>query len=193
MRAKDWPKRAIAVLLAILAVSSAPALAQEAEGWAISPGEARVDGLLIGEITNIPVTVINNGDSTLTFTMSAEIPQTGEIRPGYEEIPDTNWITFDLPLVELDAHSRQEVVVTVAIPSNGDWGGRNYECWLRATSEAMGMLQVELDCRLLLTTSASYSRGIDWTLAGVIAGVVVVTGAMVYSNRRTLKKWSGRW
>ena len=180
-------------MLAILAISSAPAMAQEAEGWAISPGEARVDGLRIGVSTNFPVTVINNGDSALTFTMSAESPHTGELRPGYETIPDTNWITFDLPLVELDAYSRQEVVVTVTIPSNGDWGGRNYECWLRATSEAMGMLQVELDCRLLISTSTAYAGGIDWILIGVIAGAVVVAAAMAYSNRRTLKNWTGRW
>ena len=193
MSGKGWPKRVIAVLLAILTISSTPALAQEAEGWAISPGEARVDGLLLGESTDFPITVINNEDSPLTFTMSAEIPEAGKLRPGHEPIPNTNWITFDLPLVELDAHSHQEVIVTVAVPSNGDWGGRNFECWLRATSEAMGMLQVELDCRLLLSTSAAYARGIDWILVGAIAGVVVVTGAMAYSNRKTLKRWTGRW
>ena len=193
MGGKGWPKRAITVLLAILAVSSTPALAQEVEGWAISPGEARVDGLLIGESTSITITIINNEDSPLTFTMSAEIPQAGKLRPGHEPIPDTNWITFGLPLVELDAHSRQEVIVTVAVPSNGDWGGRNYECWLRATSEAMGILQVELDCRLLLSTSAAYAGGTDWILVGAIAGVVVVAGAVAYSNRRTFKRWAGRW
>lgn len=191
MNGNGWLKRVIPVLLAILTLYATPALAQEAEGWAISPGEARVDGLLLGESANFSVTVINNEDSPLTFTMSAEIPEADKLRPGHEPIPDTNWITFDVPLVELDAYSRQEVIVTVAIPSNGDWGGRNYECWLRATSEAMGILQVELDCRLLLSTSAAYARGIDWTLVGVIAGVVVVAVAMIYSNRRTIKKWAG--
>ena len=193
MSGKGWPKWAIAVLLAILTISSIPVLAQEAEGWAISPGEARVDGILLGESANIPITLINNESSPLTFTMSAEIPPADELRPGYEVIPDTNWITFNLPLVELEANSRQDVIVTVAIPPSGDWRGRNYECWLRATSEAMGMLRVELDCRLLLSTSAGYARGIDGMLAGIIAGVVVVIGAMAYSNRRTLKKWAGRW
>jgi len=190
---KGWLKWAIGVLLAILTISSAPALAQEAEGWAISPGEARIDGILLGESVNLSITVANNKDSPLAFTMSAEIPPESELRPGYEQIPDTNWITFDSPLVELDALSRQEVIVTVTIPASGDWGGRSYECWLRATSEAMGMLQVELDCRLLLSTSAAYARGIDWILVGVIAGVVVVAGAMAYSNRRAIKRWAGRW
>ena len=58
MSRKGWPKQAIAVLLAILTISSTPALAQEAEGWAISPGEARIDGLLLGESTGFTVTVI---------------------------------------------------------------------------------------------------------------------------------------
>jgi len=35
--------------------------------------------------------------------------------------------------------------------------------------------------------------GIDGTIVGIIAGVVVVIGAMAYSNRRTIRKWAGRW
>jgi len=183
----------LAIALAILIIASAPALAQEAEGWAISPGEFSVNGIRLGESTSLTITVINNEGSPLTFTMSAEIPQAGNLRPGHEPIPDTGWITFDSSLVELDAHSRQDITVTIAIPSNGDWGGRNFECWLRATSEAIGILQIELDCHLLVSTSTAYSRGIDWILVGVIAGIVVVAGAVAYSNRKTIKKWAGRW
>ena len=193
MSGKGWLKRAIAVLLAILAVSSTPTLAQEAEGWAISPGEVPMNGIRLGESRSNTITVYNNKDFPVTFSMSAEIPQAGNLRPEYESIPDTDWITFDSSLVELDAHSRQEVIVTVTIPSNGDWGGQNYECWLRATFEVIGIFQVELDCRLLISTSTAYAGGIDWILMGVIAGAVVVTAAVAYSNRRALKKWAGRW
>ena len=151
-----------------------------------------MNGIRLGESRNDTITVYNNKDFPVTFSMSAEIPQAGNLRSEYESIPDTGWITFDSSLVELDAHSRQEVIVTVTIPSNGDWGGKNYECWLRATFEVIGIFQIELDCRLLLSTSTAYAGGIDWILMGVIAGAVVVAGAVAYSNRRALKKWAGR-
>lgn len=193
MSGKGWPKRVIAFLLAILTISSTPALAQEAEGWAISPGEARVDGLLLGESRSGTITVSNNKDFPVTVSMSAETPHSENLTPGYEPIPDTGWISLAPQRIELDSNSDQKVDITVTIPSAGDWGGKNYECWLRATFEVIGIFQIELDCRLLLSTSAAYARGIDWILVGAIAGVVVVAGAVAYSNRRTLKRWAGRW
>jgi hypothetical protein len=190
---KGWPKRAIAVLLAILVVSSTPALAQEAKGLAISSGEILINGIRLGESRSETITVSNNKEFPVTVSMSAEIPYPENLTPGYEPIPDTGWISLAPQHIELDPDSDQEVDITVTIPSASNWGGNNYECWLRATFKVLGIFQVELDCRLLLSTSTVYTRGIDWVLTGVIAGVVVVAGAIAYSNRRTLKKWAARW
>jgi hypothetical protein len=190
---KGWLKWAIVVLPATLAISSAPVLAQEAEGWAISPGETPQGSVRLGESVRYVVTVSNNKDFPATFSMSANTPQPDNITPSYEPIPDTTWITFSPQQGELAPYSNQEVVVTIAVPSAEDWGGKNYECWLGATFKAMGMLQVELYCRLFLSTSTAFARGIDWILLGVIAAAVVVAGAMAYSNRRTIKRWAGRW
>jgi hypothetical protein len=190
---KNWPKRTIVVLLAILAVYSVPALAQEEEGWAISSSEPPLSSVRLGETVRYTITVSNNKDFPSTFSMSADIPQPDNLTTSYEPIPDTTWITFSPQQGELAPYSDKEVIVTIAIPSAENWGGKNYECWLGATFKAMGMLQVELYCRLLLSTSTVYARGIDWILVGAIAGIVVVAGAAAYSNRRTLRKWTGRW
>jgi hypothetical protein len=190
---KGWPSWAITALLIILVVFSAPAAAQEAEGLAISSGEMIINGIRLGESRNSTITVSNNKTFPVTVTMSAETPYAENLTPGYEPIPDTGWISLAPQDIELDPDSDQTVDITVNIPSSGAWGGKNYECWLRATFGVLGIFQVELDCRLLLSISTAYAGEIDWTLIGAIAGVVVVAGAVAYSNRRTLKKWAGRW
>ncbi len=174
-------------------VSSAHAAAQDAEGLAISAGEITMNGIRLGESSNSTITVSNNKTFPVTVTMSAETPYTENLTPGYEPIPDTDWISLTPQDIELDPDFDQTVDITVTIPSSATWGGKNYECWIRATFEVLGIFQIELDCRLLVSTSTVQTGGINWTLAGVIAGVVVVAGAMAYSNRRTLKKWAGRW
>lgn len=181
------------VLLAVVAVSSSPTLAQGTENWSISPGKVTVTSIRIGESINETITVINNKDFPAVVSMSAEIPHLDNLTPGYEPIPDTDWVRLTPQHFELGEYSEQEIDLTVTIPSDGDWGGKHYECWLRATFDTMGILQVKLDSRLLLSTSVAYTRGTNWVLVGAIAGGVVVAGAMVFSNRRELKRWLGRW
>ncbi len=193
MSGKGWPRWAIAALLIILVVFSTPAAAQETEGLAISAGEIKMNGVRLGESRNSTITVSNNKTFPVTVTMSAEIPYAENLTPGYEPIPDTGWISLTPQDIELNPDSDQTVEITITIPSSGAWGGKNYECWIRATFEVLGIIQIELDCRLLVSISTAYARGINWTLIGIIVGVVVIAGAMAYSNRRTLKKWAGRW
>jgi len=193
VRGKGWLKWVILALLVILVVFSAHAAAQEAEGLAISSGEITMNGIRLGESRNSTITVSNNKTFPVTVTMSAETPYAENLTPGYEPIPNTGWISLTPQYIELDPDSDQTVDITVTIPSSGAWGGKSYECWLRATFEVLGILQIELDCRLLVSTGTAYAGGINWTLIGVIVGVVVVAGAIVYSNRKTIKKWAGRW
>ena len=194
MTVKNWPGCVVTMaLLAILAIPSSSSLAQEQEGWAISPSEVRVDGISLGESTEFSITIVNNKDFTVCFSMSSSTPTLDRLIPGYQPIPDTAWIRFNPQLIELAAYSRQKVTVTVDIPFEGEWGGKTYECWLSATSETMGILQVKLDCRLLLSTSTAYPPGVNWVLIGSIVSVVIIAGGVIYSYRRGLKRWLSRW
>ena len=187
MRGKDWLSLIVGIaLVATLTMSPSLVLAQGETGWAISPGEVRVDGILLGESTTFPITIVNNKDFPLSFSMSVNLPDPSRLRPGYELIPDTSWISFSPRHIELAPDSREKITVTVTIPSEGDWGGKNYECWFDATSERIGMLQVVLSCRLLLSTSAAYAPGINWPLVGGIIGGIAIVGGLIYGNRRRL-------
>lgn len=193
MTGKGWLGWVTVTLLAVAAISSSPTLAQDTEGWAISPDKVTVRNIRLGESISGTITVINNKDFPATVYMTAEIPYEDNLTPGYESIPDTDWANLTPQHFELGAHSEREVDLTVTIPSTGDWGGKHYECWLRATFETMGILQVKLDSRLLLSTGVAYAGGMNWVLIGAIAGGVAVAGAIVFSNRRELKRWLGRW
>jgi len=181
----------MALLTSLIAPSYA-VMAQVGRGWSLSPGEVRVDGIRLGETASFEITIANNKDFPLGFSISTTIPGPDDLRPGYEPFPDASWIRVAPQQIELPQFSQKKVTVTVTIPSEGDWGGRNYECWLGATSEAMGILQIELACRLLLSTSAAYARGLDWPLIGSITGIAIIAIGLIYGNRRKLKRWLSR-
>ena len=193
MTEKGWAEWIISIaLLVSLTTPSYVVMAQAGQGWSLSPGEVRVDGIRLGENASFEVTIANNKDFPLGFSISTNIPRPDDLRPGYEPFPDTSWISFTPQQIELPPFSQKKVTVTVAVPSEGDWGGRSYECWLGAKSEAMGVMQIELDCRLLLSTSAAYARGIDWPLIGSITGITVIAIGLIYGNRRNLKRCLNR-
>ena len=194
MSGKGWAQWIISIaLLVYLTTPSYAVMAQTGQGWSLSPGEVRVDGIRLGETASFEITIANNKDFPLGFSISTNIPRPDDLRPGYEPFPDVSWIRVAPQQIELPQFSQKKVTVTVTIPSEGDWGGRNYECWLGATSEAMGIFQIELACRLLLSTSAAYARGADWPLIGGITGIAVIAIGLIYGSRRKLKRWFGRW
>lgn len=158
-------------------------------GWAISPGEVRIDGVRLGESTSFPITLVNNKESPQSFSLSCSLPHPNMIRPGYLPIPDTSWVSFTPSGVSLAPHSQQEVTVTITVPNDEEWGGQNYECWLDATSSAMGMLQLALSSRLLLSTSTVSTPGTNWYRLGGITSAVLVVAGIIYGNRRKLRDW----
>jgi len=189
MSGKGWSRCIISIALLLSLISpSYIVMAHAGQGWSLSPGEIRVDGIRLGETASFVVTIANNNDLPIGFSISATIPRPDNLRPGYEPLPDASWISFTPQQIELPPFSQKKITVTVAVPSEGDWGGRSYECWLGAKSEAMGVIQIELDCRLLLSTSAAYARGVYWPLIGGITGITVIAIGLIYGNRRKLKK-----
>jgi len=178
---------AVPLLAALVSISS-PALAQD-EGWSVSPGEVTVTGIRLGESASFPITLLNNNDYPLSISLAAELPLPHMIRPGYIPIPDTGWIGFDPVELDLAPHSRQEVTVRVAIPSQEGIGGKNYECWLSATSTGSGMVQIALSSRLLLSTSTTYVQGTNWYLIASIIAITITVGGVIYGNRREILRW----
>lgn len=174
-------------VLAALCSPAGGAVAAE-DGWSLSPSEIRVDGIHLGEATSFEVTLTNNEDVPVTFSMNAATPDRLRMRPGYTPLPDAGWISFPNGHFRLAPRSTRSVSVVLAVPPEGDWGGRSYEAWLTASSQGLGVIQVELIARLLISTSAAHAPGRTWLLGGAVLGCVMLAGGLLYAGRRRIRK-----
>jgi hypothetical protein len=191
------PRTIKALLLATTAALLLAAPGQGAEdqtppGWSLSPSEITVNGVRLGETARLSITLTNNRDSGVSFSLAATAPPPESLRPGYEAIPDPGWVTLSPPQVRLDAGQQREVTAMLAVPAEGDWGGRSFECWLVAASQDLGIIQLELNSRLLVSTSPAYTTDTTRLVVGILIGTTVLAAGAAYGSRREIRRWLRR-
>ena len=170
----------IAVLPAIFLSSFALA-----QGFSVSPAEVRIDNLSPGEEAGFNLTIHNKDEAAHVFTLAAFHPGEEERRVGRAEFPDASWISFSHREIEVAAGSEARVEVTVSIPSDTGWSGKDWEIWLGATLESSDLLTVELYVRLLVSTGGA-RRPNTGLIAGIAAAIMLLgCGAFYYFRRRT--------
>jgi hypothetical protein len=173
----------IAVLPAILLSSFALA-----QGFSVSPAEVRISNLSPGDEAGFNLTIHNKDEEPHVFTRAAFHPREEERRPGRAEFPDASWISLSPQEIEVAAGSEAEVEVTVSIPSDTKWAGKDWEIWLGVALESSDLLTVELYVRLLVSTSGAgrLSAGV---IAGIAVGIMLLGyGAYYYFRRRARLK-----
>jgi uncharacterized membrane protein len=163
----------IAALLMIWLPSFA--LAQEVN-IGVSPAEVHVDNLPPGETAEFELTIHNKDEIAHNFTITAFAPPKEEIREGRAEFPDANWISFCPPQITVAAGSQANATVTVAIPQEQKWAGRDWEIWLGVTPESSDLLGVKLYVRLLVSTNGMRFN------AGLVAGIAVAIVLLGYGS-----------
>jgi hypothetical protein len=173
----------IAALLVILLPSCA--LAQEFK-FSVSPAEVHIDDLPTGETSEFELTIHNKEEPAHNFTFTTFQPPEEERREGRAEFPDDGWISFSSQETEIAANSEAAVTVTVTIPQEPKWAGKDWEIWLGVTAESRDLLAVRLYTRLLVSTTPAVGARPD---AGLIAGIVVGTvifgcGSYLYFRRK---------
>ena len=178
----------VAGLIAALAVVLLPtsALAQEF-GFSISPYEVHVDNLPPGATSEFELTIHNKEELAHNFTLSTFQPSEGERREGRTEFPDDGWISFSSREIEVAANAETAVNVTVAVPREPEWAGKEWEIWLVVTAESRDILTVQLYTRLLVSTAPGVDAGPNAKLvAGIVVGIVLAgCGGYYYYRRRT--------
>jgi hypothetical protein len=123
-----------------------------------------------GEATEFELTIHNKEETAHNYTIATFRPPEGERREGSAEFPDDSWISFSFQEIEVAAKSEADVAVTVAIPREQKWAGKDWEIWLSVTAESSDLLAVRLYVRLLVSTEPAVRTG---TSAGLVAGIVV--------------------
>jgi hypothetical protein len=174
-------------LIAALLVSFLPSstLAQEFK-FGVYPAEVHIDDLPPGETSEFELTIHNKEELTHNFTLTTFQPPEEERREGRAEFPDGSWISFSSPEIEVAANSEKTVTVTVSIPPEPKWAGKEWEIWLGVTAESRDLLAVRLYTRLLVSTNPAVGGRLN---AGLVAGIVVGTvifgcGSYLYFRRK---------
>ena len=161
-------------------------LAQEFR-FSISPSEVHIDNLPPGETSEFELTIHNTEELAHNFTLTTFQPPEEERRDGRAEFPNDSWINFSSLEIEVAANSAAAVTVTITIPREPKWAGKEWETWLGVTAESSDLLAVRLYTRLLVSTTAAVGARADTGLiVGIVVGIVLFgCGSYYYYRRRT--------
>ena len=189
----------IAVLLSfvvILAVPSAHAQPLEPENFSVSPADFTVrDVPPLGEpyVIEHKLRIRNGADIERNFMLSVRAPPLENLEPGYEPIPDENWIILIPVLIPVDANSDNLVEMGFDIPRWENLTNQRWEAWISVTrmAEPGEVIEIELISKMYIETTAELPElpSQDLPISTIIIAVVIVvaaviTGAWVWSKRK---------
>jgi hypothetical protein len=109
--------------------------------YSISPAVKEIANLSPGEKAEFNLIIHNKDNVRHTFVLTIYNPEESERRQGRTEFPDSDWISFP-PQVEVQADSKAEVEVTIAIPPEQEWVDKDWEIWLSIMPEDKDLLVV---------------------------------------------------
>jgi hypothetical protein len=126
--------------------------------------EVKVDKLQVGqthsmkEKFNLPFNVINLSDDIVNLKLWVEIPSEEELKPGYEPIPNPEWVYLEKTSMTVQPHKTGISDIFISIPKKKRYLGKKYHVSIVAeTVDPAGkgfiVFGVSLKGRLLITTA----------------------------------------
>lgn len=93
----------------------------------------------ITKLRNLPLRVINSGDAETDAGVEIEIPSQGELKEGYEPIPDPSWIRIIPERFHLKPGEEIACDVIISIPNDLSLIGKHFQAkiWAHTTGEDM--------------------------------------------------------
>lgn len=130
-----------------------------AGGLRCSVGEVVINNLKIGQtyslktLANLPLSITNTGDRSVTVLVDPVMPAVGELRQGAEPIPSLNWATASPVSVELGPSQTEQVEMILAIPDDESLFGRKFQVifWSHTMAQAGDLLAYGLNSRVIFT------------------------------------------
>ncbi len=183
-----------AVLIAILLITLPPASVTADTATlpgSVSPAEVKIDGLSPGEPVEFELTIRNEEGPSRVFLLTVYQPSEGTRREGRDELPDGSWVSFSSDEVELGSEEEGSVRVTVSVPDDPAFMGKDWEIWLGVAPQSRELMTVKYYVRLLISTS---SEADPWPGDLTVIGIVVAAGLLGYvvyrcSRRRVESRW----
>jgi hypothetical protein len=195
----------ISVLISLVTVSLLTATytmplvsSQQGENaFTVSPGEFTArDAPPMGEPYTISqVLVVWNRDNIERFfTIAARIPPENAVRPGYEPIPNENWVHPLPSSILIPENSYAEVQISLNIPRWENLTGKKWEVWIPVERQAIAPeIALEEIVRLKIETTEELPPlpgGINYLifLAMGVAIAIVAAGVWIWSRRKGERK-----
>lgn len=138
----------IAVFLTLAACVCVPCPDLFAKGLSTTFSEVYLEELETGktystkETANLPLTVINTGEEAVDLKLDLLMPDTSELKEGYEPIPDLAWLQLEKTEFE-DVKPNESAVtdVLITIPDDEQYKGKRYQVfiWSRTIGTKIGV------------------------------------------------------
>jgi hypothetical protein len=184
----------VALSLFISALISPSALAQGEGGLETSPGEFTVrDAPPMGEPWTIPqdIVVWNRDNIPRLVFLSVKIPSEENVRPGYEPLPNENWVQPYPTSAVIDENSYGLINISMDIPRWENLTGQKWEVWISAEREALpGEVALEAIVRVKIETTEELppeeTEGTNYFvfLAVGVGIAALAAGVWIWSRRR---------
>ncbi len=134
--------------------------ASASRGLSTKFAEVEVKNLQIGrtyslqKLVNLPLRISNTGTDAVDLKVTVWPPGGGEEKPGYEPIPNTNWISLSQSSFTVYPNMDAATDVIISVPNDEKLLGRRFVAYLWTESQNKGFLGVGLKSRLLISISS---------------------------------------
>jgi hypothetical protein len=108
----------------------------------------------IREMANLPLAVYNTGDEPVDLRVEATIPIKGELREGYEPVPDVSWIVIRQDsFMDMKPEAVAMTDVLVSIPDTEEHLGKSYQVMIWSHTVGEGLIACGLKSEILFSIS----------------------------------------
>ena len=160
MRARMGVLVATVIPLVVIFLSMPLAHAQlpELENFSVSPADFTVrDAPPLGEpyLIEQKLAIHNGADIERNFMLSVRAPPPENLEPGYEPIPNENWIILIPALIPIEGNSDNLVDMSLDIPRWENLTDQRWVAWIsvKRMAEPGETIEIELICKAYIETT----------------------------------------
>lgn len=133
MKIKDFKCALLFALVFSLVLYSIPITRAQEFVFSVSPGAFTVtDVPPLGSQYTIPQNLVmwNRDNNARIVSITSEIPPENEVTPGYEPIPDANWVIPSPASILINENSFAEIQIVLNIPHWENLTSKKWEVWI---------------------------------------------------------------
>lgn len=175
-----------------------PAFAQVENVFTVSPGEFTArNAPPMGEPYTLPQNLVvwNRDNIPRSIFVTSEVPPENFIRPGYDPLPNENWVIPYPSSVLIEENDYALIQISMNIPRDNTLTGQRWEVWIPVERQPiLGEVAVlRPTVRMKIETTGelpAVGEGTNYLVPMVVglAIAIVVAGVWVWSRRKGRKK-----